>query len=485
MKKKFLSTAILSAMVLSFAACGDTPAAPVETAANPSAATDTAAVTEPEITDNLPDTDLGGYDFSIFHFDESWLTWAKTQLDAEAENGELLNDAIYARNRTIEERFNCNINIFEQEMVQASDVQKEVMAGDSTYDVWLTYDIWLLGCIQYLMPFENLPYIDLNAEWWNPLATNVFTLRGDHYAAAGNYSLSVLSRASGFAFNKTIYNNLDMGYSLYELVNSGKWTIDKLFEIAQASYSDLNGNGQIDEGDLFGIGGSWKEFYNRMMLGSGIQYVAKDSDDFPVFTLPTDEGAINKIQYIYDLFQDKRVYNNLGNNVDNSGGMGDFKNETQLFVVDNLLGLENKRSYDIDIGFIPTPKFDEAQTQYYAPAFGAEVSILLKTLPEEKWETVGLLLEAMAFETNKSVIPMYKEVLLKTKYARDNESESMIDIIIDSISFEFGLNAWQETVANPLVTGVFMKNGNIASTLAKMEKSVANEIKKLDKNLGQ
>ena len=65
-------------------------------------------------------------------------------------------------------------------------------------------------------------------------------------------------------------------------------------------------------------------------------------------------------------------------------------------------------------------------------------------------ENVGILLEALAYDTNKSIIPEYKEVLLKTKYARDNESEDMIDIVIDSVSFEFGLNAWQDTVANPL-----------------------------------
>ena len=121
------------------------------------------------------------------------------------------------------------------------------------------------------------------------------------------------------------------------------------------------------------------------------------------------------------------------------------------------------RDFDIEMGFLPCPKYDEAQETYYAPSFGAEISLLLKTLPEDRKENVGILLEALAYDTNKSIIPEYKEVALKTKYARDNESEDMIDIVIDSVSFEFGLNAWQSEVANPLVQNIFVsRNGNVA-----------------------
>ena len=134
----------------------------------------------------------------------------------------------------------------------------------------------------------------------------------------------------------------------------------------------------------------------------------------------------------------------------------DFSNGKTLFFKANMFDLEQMRSYDIDIGFLPCPKYDEEQEHYYAPSFGAEISILLKTLPEERYENVGILLEALAFDTNKNIIPEYKEVLLKTKYARDNESEEMIDIIVNSVSFEFGLNAWQMTVANPLVRSIFV-----------------------------
>ncbi len=48
-------------------------------------------------TDGLPDTDMGGFSFNILHHNKNWLTWAETQLVAEEENGDLLNDAMYKR----------------------------------------------------------------------------------------------------------------------------------------------------------------------------------------------------------------------------------------------------------------------------------------------------------------------------------------------------------------------------------------------------
>ena len=161
-----------------------------------------------------------------------------------------------------------------------------------------------------------------------------------------------------------------------------------------------------------------------------------------------------------------------------------FADGRLLFKTVNCFDLEALRTCDIDIGILPCPKYDENQENYYAPSFGAEISVLLKTLPEERKENVGMLLEALAYDTNANILPEYKEVLLKTKLARDNESEEMIDIIINSISFDFGINAWQNEVGVPIVQRIYVKNDpNVASSLAKMQKSVDAQIEKLVEKL--
>ena len=220
------------------------------------------------------------------------------------------------------------------------------------------------------------------------------------------------------------------------------------------------------------------------MLGSGIQYVKMDDNGLPVFSLPTDESALTKILHIIDIFSDRRAYASQEGSLPETNGLGSLNAGTLLMTIDNLNGLEDKRNLDMELGFIPCPKYDASQDRYYAPSFGAEVAVLLKTLPEERWENVGILMESMNYYSDTFVIPMYKEVLIKTKYARDEESGAMLDIVIDSISFEFGLNAWQNTVANPFVQGAIMgNNANVMSTLEKMTKSVNKQIEKLSEKI--
>ena len=198
--KRYLTLAITAALMLSAFSCGSGGEGKDSSTSAPDSTGEETTV--PEETDGLPEKDMDKFELKIIHFDGNWLSWALTKLDAESETGDRLNDAIYKRNRNMEERFNCEINVTGKETINAGDIQSETMAGDSNYDVWFMYDNWTLGAVEYLLPWEELPYINLDREWWNPSATEVFNLEGKTYAAAGNYSLSVLSRASGFAFEQ-------------------------------------------------------------------------------------------------------------------------------------------------------------------------------------------------------------------------------------------------------------------------------------------
>ncbi len=479
-KRISLCALLLSGILAAVGCGGDDPAnTPVVTESD---AVTTTAETEP--SDGLPETDMQGFEFKIKHFDGTWLSWAETIMDAETTTGDILEDAIYNRNRDVEERFNCKVIVEGVSSVGASDMQTVAMSGDTTFDVYFNYDIWVTAAMQYLLPWENLPHVNLQAEWWNPDATAVFQLGGNTYSAAGNYSLSVLSRAGGYEFNKKLLSELDGG-DIYQMVRDKKWTLDAMYSLAKLSTADLDGDGQMGDNDRYGISGSWKETMNRMILGAGISYVEKDENGYPLFSLPSDQNSIDKLMYIYDGMMDMNVFHAAkATNIDADGSKGDFQNSGVLFLVSNLFMLEGHREYDIDIGFVPCPMYDESQDRYYAPSFGAEVSVLPISLPEERYENVGMILEALNFASHHEVLPMYKEVVLKTKSARDDDSSDMIDIMFKSISFDFGINAWQEQLSSPLIKGVYAnRSGNVASTLEKLQKSVDKEIDKLIKNV--
>lgn len=132
------------------------------------------------------------------------------------------------------------------------------MSGDNPYDIIMVYGISTMGLVDNYADIGKIPYLSLDEHWWNPDATSVFRLGGKQLCAAGAFSLSYASTANCFLFNKRIYNEMNTGKSLYDLVDSGKWTTDKYFEIAAKAARDLNGDSKMDGSDLWGTNGTAK-----------------------------------------------------------------------------------------------------------------------------------------------------------------------------------------------------------------------------------
>lgn len=89
---------------------------------------DSAEVTTAELHSELPERNFDGKDFRI-------ICWFRGEghihnffeYDAEEQNGELLNDTIYSRNRAVEERFGINISASGSE-TPAADAYKLTLA---------------------------------------------------------------------------------------------------------------------------------------------------------------------------------------------------------------------------------------------------------------------------------------------------------------------------------------------------------------------
>ena len=490
--KRMISVLLLAAMLAGTAvSCSEKPAeegAPASVSDTPAAADQNQPAPEEEeteLTDGLPDTDMQGFELNILHHSQEWLAWAYNVLEAEELTGEALNDAIFTRTDALQNRFNAKIVTETMAQVNPDVIAQLAVSGDASYDLCMMYDLRITGAIQYLADMKDLPHISLDQGWWNPYASSIFLIGGRQYAASGNFSLSVLSRAGGYAFNTDMLTALNLTPP-YEYVKNGTWTVDAMMQMADAANQDINGDGQQTNDDQFGIESSVKEHFLRMIFGSGVALITQDEQGYPVFSLSTDDVAITKMQHILDASSHGGWYNTTSQNVDSSDAMvaGTFHNGRCLFVTSNPKSMSGMRDYDFNFGFVPVPKYDETQDRYYAPSFGAELSVLPVSWDASQAENVGTLLEAMAFYTQKNIVPEYIETLVKTKYARDAESAEMFTIAFDGIYFDFGINAWQEQVAAKLLKGSFVGlAGNFGSVLQTMQKSVDAEIKRLIKQI--
>ena len=114
---------------------------------------------------------------------------------------------------------------------------------------------------------------------------------------------------------------------------------------------------------------------------------------------------------------------------------------------------------------------------YYTHVDGrAPLMILPKTL--QNVENAGLIMEALAYESNQLVVPAVYEIVLQSKYARDEASSRMLDLILDGRVYTFGYmyDNWkgmQWTITNLMS----QKSKDYASYYAKQLKSAETQLK--------
>ncbi|MBQ7982616.1 MAG: hypothetical protein IJ302_03540 [Clostridia bacterium] len=485
--KKILPVFLTVSVLASLAACSDGGTVTDGTASGSDDAPTTEAVTEAPLTDGLPDVDMNGFLFRVYNNSKEKMTWTNTTLDVESLTGDILEDAIYNRNRETEARFNCVIEVQSTgNQISAAEIQKEVMAGDSNFDLWMPRDYHIVGAIPSLRPLDDLPYINLDAEWWFPQASEIFKFNGQQYGATSYFSLSPISRAAGIVFNEDLYANLGAEMSPYDYVREDKWTLATFYELCKLGVADLNGDGKMDDSDRWGFGSSWKEMWARFVNGSGVNFVEKTDDNYPTFSLPSDEAAIEKLLYIFETFNDPTIYNNPASNMDTEA-VANIWDETALFALGHPNNMGGKyRNVPMNVGYLPCPKYDENQDRYYCTTWASEMMVILKTLPDERLENVSILLEALSFDSaqDDGVMQIYKEVMMKGKYATNENCEEMFDIVLNSLSFDFGIIAWEAEVVNPIIKDIYAsRKGNVVSSLEKFTPTVEKKIATLIENI--
>ncbi len=479
MKKHLTLLLVLSMLTGLCASCGGTT---TETETTATVNTTAETETETELTDGLPETDMGGYTLAIYNYTEGSISWANTRILVAELTGDVLNDALYNRQAAIEERFNCKITADETD-VTINLLKTNVTAGDATYAVYAVDEGNTLPALPYITAWDNIPYLQLDKQWWNPDATAVYNILNKQIALAGNISLSAVSRAVCMVFNKNIYNEYFAGEdTLYDIVAQNEWTVDRYLTITDTVHADLDGDGAYTKEDLYGLnmGRGFKGYIASFLCGSDMNFTTADSEGNQSFTLHQNEKGIGLLQKLVDKLGGAGYYYNEDKSVHGFQPADFFSSGHALFTQGVPNDIYKLRDMEDDIGIVPMPKYDAAQEKYTAAAWGGATHMLAKTFDMAEGDNLGILLEAMSFAGYFDVIPQYKEIALKTKTARDSESADMLDIIFSSIYFDFGTNILYDGVlAESFLADIWNKKSSDAIVssmekhLPKIEKYIA------------
>jgi hypothetical protein len=434
--------------------------------------------------DDLPETNFGGAVFTILQRTE----WNYEFL-AESENGDVVNDAVYKRNLTVEERFNVKLNPIDvmggwnEQDIYLKKVRNSVTAGDDEFQLLAGYAAYMpkLQSGGYLINLRDLPYVDFDKAWWSKDLKDNFTINGKMFFTTGDLSLSLWEDILAIYFNKKMIADYEIE-NPYELVRSGKWTIDKLNEICKGIYRDVNGDGKVSaDADIFGYATDTTNFVDGFFGCFDSPVIKKDEDGIPYHAQNTAKMA-EIVEKIYEfLWTNPGVY---ANPVSSPGPVNlyryIFEENRSMFLPELLGNAQALRSMDTDFGIIPYPKWDEQQKDYLTTSV-AYFSMFCVPTTVQNFDMTGIITEALCVESYKKVIPAFYEIALKSKYSRDDESAEMIDIIRSGLTFDFGKVYVTELAYSMNILRELMSNkkNNFVSTFEKNEKQYDRALEKV------
>lgn len=399
---------------------------------------------EISISDDIPVLNFNGENINILYRD-----YMAYEAYAENQNGEVINDAVYKRNMMVEERFNVKLNMievrgawdFKDEFLKR--IRNSVSAGDDEFDIiegYAAYIVELVTAGNYLNNWKDIPYIGFDKPWWNQQFTEEMTVNNKCFFLTGDLALSTISMANVLFFNK----NMWQAYALedpYTIVKEGKWTLDRMAELTKQVSVDVDMDGKWTDKDIYGYVTDTHNQIDAYVEAFDIPITVTGDDGLPVYAIE-DEKFSTAFLKLYS-FMRENISTFAGTEQPTATDIYSmyrpiFQDQRALILAEYLGNSAQMRSYEFDFGILPFPKLDESQERYRSKSQDG-YTMFCTPVTVQNTEKVGAVIEALAAESRKSVVPAFYDVALKTKYARDEESSDMIDIIRDGIGFNFGI----------------------------------------------
>ena len=229
--KKILSLLLASVLLASaFASCGGDPAVTTGTPASTDApVATTAANNVPDLP--APDTlDIAGE----FHILVSG-NYTRNDFHSEGEEGATAVEiAIFRRNELLKGKY--GVEIVDEDVTKFGSttgsgtgftkIYTDYMAGESNYDAASigTYDVCTLAYSGYIHDLNDIPYLNLEKDYWDQRANEDLSINGKMFYTNGDIGVVNNKVTHAILFNK----NMAEAYGIespYDIVNNDEWTL--------------------------------------------------------------------------------------------------------------------------------------------------------------------------------------------------------------------------------------------------------------------
>ena len=435
-------------MVIPFAGCQKTPT-PQETDPVTGPA-DTDPATDPEGTDpetdpeagkdgpTLPEKNYGGEEFTILMRDLQEYT-EDVYVESMEASSTSLERAVYQRLKDLCYAYNLVINPIIHERPK-NEIPGAAKAGTDVFDLVVEQTGFSLSCAAsgYYYDWNDLPYVNLEADWWSAQAAEeLATPGGKLYTMVGDISHMSMGAVTCMFFNKELLGDVQGLASPYDLVRSGDWLFETFEEYVVTLNANMDGDGAgALETDTFGYATGWWGGPSQVLHSTGYRALEWKNEDwkFPLDNDTTAEAVFDMRDLLF-----------------NSGAAAlimevPYNNLKDAFVAQRVAfmdGQVNEAGYfagsDTSYGVLPWPKYNKRVKAFYSAVdAGTSLFGVMRNTSAENAERISIIVEAMAYAGHKEVLPLYFDTILSYQYLKDEDSIEMLHIIHENLVLDFG-----------------------------------------------
>lgn len=497
--KRIVSLLLAVLMLFGMVACGEAAETPSDESKDQITTIEDETENPNYVCDLPSDLDYNEEQIGILYID---FNNKERELISDELGQGVVSDAVFERNTLVQEQLNVVFEYFEKtEVTQVATAQSlDIQSGQGDYDIvvngtFLAIQPALEGKYVELSELENM---NTSKHYWSQGFNDMVTFSGIQYLASGSMAISM----SSFTY-VTLYNrNLFTDYKLpdpYETVTQGKWTLDYQYSLVKDHYVDKDGDSKASTGDFYGFLTDNIILVDPYMVSCEIPMIVKDPD---TGDLTYNTAALQKLSDLCDKVQ--LLYNDESTFVYSYSVSGYGVDGTNLlldhFAADNALMattmfVEMERKYEslapMSYGIAPIPKFDENQQKYrsYVQDQVSSFGISAVVGDGDRREMLAAVLEAMAYHSHILVRPAYYEVTLSSRYMQDPQSKEILDLIFDSLYFDFSSTCSNLVPAcvirdhlRPILSG---KKNTVSSSTRSWERTVQRTLDKYNKSLAE
>ncbi len=355
-----------------------------------------------------------------------------------------VNNAIFKRNNTVQEKLGVKLEFVSMDSMQMIDKIPELwFSSDETNDIYAVYAYFTMDCMIQGC-YENLidsPYLHTDSPWWNQSYVEEITYNDSLYTIVGDACTSIVSKITAtFVNNKLMLANGKTD-DLYEVVESGNWTIPYMMELCKDVYQSLDGGPDPTNSDTYGlIIGRISQPAEGLLEAGGFKWTTKDEAGTIVMNL-TDSNNITLLGKLEELFTtaEKGIRIIAADELEGVYEYADYFARGQAMVtMGPMYTAETVKSADADFDYqiLPLPKADSTQTEYRNSCQDSYSALSISSVSDAK-EAASAVLEYMGYLSRRDLTPAYVDTYYKGQVASDPKTMKLFDEIKESVVFSF------------------------------------------------